>query len=188
MTPDTPTPDNLSRRSALGQFGMGLLALTGLTGGAGCGYTVGAPYTTDIRTVHVPTFQSSDYRRGYELQLTEAIQKQIQMRTPYRLAKEPGADTRLSGRIVSLNKRVPNLNLYRDSRELEMAMGIEVKWEDLRTGQVINQQTVPLAGNAAQLLGTSTFAPEPGQSLATGTQDLVNNLARQIVGLMEVPW
>jgi hypothetical protein len=38
------------------------------------------------------------------------------------------------------------------------------------------------------LLGSTSFAPEPGQSMATATQDTVNNLARQIVGLMEVPW
>lgn len=188
MLPHDQSPEHLSRRSALGQLGVGLLALTGMSAVSGCGYTVGAPYATDIRTVHVPTFQCSDYRRGYELQLTEAVQKQIQLRTPYRLTKEPGADTRLTGRIVSIDKRVPNQNKYDDPRELELSIGIEVKWEDLRTGQVINQQTVPLAGNAAQLLGNSTFAPETGQSLATGTQDTVNNLARQIVGLMEVPW
>ncbi len=188
MKPEPSSQESLSRRLALCQIGAGLLALAELTALSGCGYMVGAPYATNIRTVHVPTFQSADFRRGYELQLTEAVQKQIQMRTPYRLAKEPGADTRLTGRIVGIDKRVPNQNKYDDPRELELAIGIEVKWEDLRTGQIINQQTVPLAGNAAQLLGTASFAPEAGQSLATGTQDAVNNLARQIVGLMEVPW
>ncbi len=188
MTPHAHSLEPCSRRSALCQLGAGLLALTGLASGSGCGYTVGAPYATDIRTVHVPTFQCSDYRRGYELQLTEAVQKQIQQRTPYRLAKEPGADTRLTGRIVSIDKRVPNQNKFDDPRELELSIGIEVKWEDLRTGQVINQQTVPLAGNAAQLLGNTTFAPEAGQSMATATHETVNILARQIVDLMEVPW
>ncbi len=185
---DDPITPMYSRRSAVCQLGAGLLALSGLAGGTGCGYTVGAPYATDIRTVHVPTFLCSDFRRGYELQLTEAVQKQIQLRTPYRLAKEPGADTRLTGRIVSIDKRVPNQNRLDDPRELELSIGVEVKWEDLRSGRVINQQTVPLAGNAAQLLGNTSFAPEAGQSLATGTQETVSILARQIVELMEVPW
>lgn len=176
---------NLSRRSTLCR--LGVLAL-GLLGASGCGYTVGAPYAMDVRTVHVPTFQCSDFRRGYELQLTEAVQKQIQLRTPYRLAKEPGADTRLTGRIVSIDKRVPNQNRFDDPRELELSIGVEIKWEDLRTGQIINQQTIPMAGNVAQILGTTSFAPEAGQSLATATQDAVNNLARQVVGLMETPW
>jgi len=188
VIPHDQSLNSLSRRSALRQLGVGLLTSTALAALAGCGYTVGAPYATDIRTVHVPTFQCADFRRGYELQLTEAVQKQIQLRTPYRLAKEPGADTRLTGRIVSIDKRVPNQNKFDDPRELELSIGLEVKWEDLRTGQVINQQTVPLAGNAAQLLGTTTFAPEAGQSLATAKQEAVGILARQIVGLMEVPW
>ena len=188
MTPHYQLLNSLSRRSALRQLGVGLLTSTTLAALAGCGYNIGAPYATDIRTVHVPTFQCADFRRGYELQLTEAVQKQIQLRTNYRLAKEPGADTRLTGRIVSIDKRVPNQNKFDDPRELELSIGLEVKWEDLRTGQVINQQTVPLAGNAAQLLGTTTFAPEAGQSLATAKQDAVGILARQIVGLMEVPW
>ena len=179
---------HLSRRSALCQLGVSLLSLAPIAALSGCGYNVGAPYATNVRTVHVPTFQCSDYRRGYELQLTEAVQKQIQLRTPYRLAKEPGADTRLTGRIVSIDKRVPNVTKNDDPRELQLQVAIEVKWEDLRTGQILNQQTVPLAGNAAQLLGTSTFAPEAGQSLATSTQETVGILARQIVGLMEVPW
>ncbi len=174
-----------SRRSAILRLGVWALGLIGVSG---CGYTVGAPYAADVRTVHVPTFTCSDFRRGYELQLTEAVQKQIQLRTPYRLAKEPGADTRLTGRIVSIDKRVPNQNATDDPRELELSIGVEVKWEDLRTGQIINQQTIPMAGNAAQVLGTSSFAPEAGQSLATGTQDAVNNIARQVVGLMEIPW
>lgn len=188
MKTRVPNTNSLSRRSALCQLGVGLLALTKLATISGCGYTVGAPFANNVRTVHVPTFQCTDFRRGYEQQLTEAVQKQIQMRTPYRLAKEPGADTRLTGRIVGIDKRLTNQNKYDDPRELELALGVEVKWEDLRTGQVINQQTVPLAGNAAQLLGTASFAPEPGQSMATATQDTVNGLARQIVGLMEVPW
>ena len=188
MKPHIQSLNILSRRLALRQLGASLFALTGLSALPGCGYTVGAPFARDIRTVHVPTFQSADYRRGYELQLTEAVQKQIQLQTPYRLAKEPGADTRLTGRIVSIDKRVPNQNKYDDPRELQLSIGIEVKWEDLRTGQVINQQTVPLSGNAAQLLGTTTFAPEAGQSMATATQETVGILARQIVGLMEVPW
>ena len=109
MKPQALPLEILTRRSALRQLGVGLFALGGVTVLPGCGYTVGAPYATDIRTVHVPTFDCADYRRGYELQLTEAVQKQIQLRTPYRLAKEPGADTRLTGRIVSIDKRQYNI-------------------------------------------------------------------------------
>lgn len=154
----------------------------------GCGYTIGGAYGPEVRSVHVPTFHNETFRRGFELQLTEAVQKQIQMRTPYRLAREPGADTRLTGRIIGINKRVQNENRFDDPRELELEIAIEVTWTDLRNGQMLAQRQVPLNAQMAHAIVHTSFAPETGQSMATATQDAVDQLARQIVGLMEAPW
>jgi len=163
----------------------------------GCGYLVGSPYRTEIRTIHVPTFTNDAYqasygddgfRRGFELQLTEAVQNQIQTRTPFRLSKSSTADTRLTGRVVSVHKNVTNQNRYDDPRELELNLGVEVIWEDLRSGAILAQQTVPMNVQMAQAIVNTSFAPESGQSLATATQTAVNQMARQIVGLMETPW
>jgi hypothetical protein len=101
---------------------------------------------------------------------------------------EPGADTRLSGRLVSVSKRVTNQNQYDDPRELEVSIGVEVTWEDLRSGQVLAQQTVPVNAQVAQAVVNTSFAPETGQSLATGSQNAADQMARQIVSLMEAPW
>lgn len=164
---------------------------------SGCGYVVGSPYGAEVRTVHVPTFSNDAYqasynndgfRRGIELELTEAVQKQIQLRTPFRLVKEAGADTRLTGRLVSVNKRNSNQNRYDDPRELDLTIGVEILWEDVRSGQVLAQQTVPVSAHLAQSMVTTSFAPETGQSMATATQDAVTQMARQIVSLMEAPW
>jgi hypothetical protein len=148
---------------------------------------VGGAYAPEVTTVHVPTFGSDSYRRGFELQLTEAVQKQIQLRTPYRLAKPPEAQTRLEGRIISLDKRVENQNRFDDPRELELAMGIEVRWIDARSGQLLGAREIPLEPQTSTLVAQSSFAPETGQSLATATQQAVDQLARQIVGMMESP-
>jgi hypothetical protein len=173
-----------STHSTLAALGLaGLLVLL-----TGCGYMVGGAYAPEIHTVHVPTFTSDAFRRGFELQLTEAVQKQIKLRTPYRLAKPPHADTRLVGHIISIDKRVDNQTRFDDPRELELALAIEVRWENARTGQLLAQQDVPLAPNVAHLVAHSTFAPEPGHSLATATQQAVDQLAREIVGMMEAPW
>lgn len=154
----------------------------------GCGYVVGGAYAPEIRTVHVPTFTNETYRRGIELQLTEAVQKRIQDHTPYRLAPPYEADTRLVGRIIDIRKRVVNQNEYDDPRELEFQLAIEVRWEDARSGQVLATRDVPLDPNAAHLVSNPSFAPETGQSLATATQDAVDDLAREIVGMMEASW
>jgi hypothetical protein len=163
----------------------------------GCGYVVGSPYGPEVRTIHVPTFKndafrpsytSDGFRRGFELQLTEAVQNQIQTRTPFRLANSDQADTRLTGRVVNVNKSVANQNKYDDPRELELSLGVEVVWEDLRSGAILAQQVVPVDAKIAQAVVNTSFAPESGQSLATATQQAVDQMARQIVSLMESPW
>jgi hypothetical protein len=154
---------------------------------AGCGYMVGDSRAPEYRTVHVPMFTTESYRRGYEQQLTEAVQEQLQMRG-YRLAKPPVAETRLVGHIVSVDKRPVNQNKYDDPRELELAMAIKVRWEDTRTGQLLSSTVVPIDPLGAHAVTQATFAPETGQSLATATQASVDSLARQIVGMMEIPW
>lgn len=182
--PVTTQPEFCRRSKPLGQ----LWALCALLGLMGCGYVVGSPFRNDVRTVHVPVFQNDSMRRGIELQLTEAVQKRIQDRTPYRLAKAAYADTILTGKIVSIDKRPENQTSRDDPRELELSLVVSVRWEDRRTGQVLAERQIPIDAQYAQLMTQSSFAPETGQSLATATQDVTNQLAQEIVSLMEVPW
>jgi hypothetical protein len=154
----------------------------------GCGYMVGNNFARDVKTVSVPIFQNNSNRRGLEFQLTEAVQSEITKRTPYRLAKGADADTRLTGKIVSVSKNVLGETRYDDPRELQMTMMVEVKWEDLRTGQVLAQQEMPLSPDAIPMTSQSEMAPEVGQSLATAIDEAMQQMARKIVNLMETPW
>jgi hypothetical protein len=120
--------------------------------------------------------------------LTEAVHKEIQLHSPYRLTKAPEADTRLIGRIVEISKRVENQNRFDDPRELELDIAVEVRWEDARTGRLLATQQWPIEPNLSQAISQVSFAPEAGQSLATATQDAVDELARRIVALLEAPW
>ncbi len=159
-----------------------------LLAGAGCGYNVGAPFSPEIRTIHVPMFTSSSFRRGWELELTEAVQKEIQNRTHYRLSKEPFAQTRLTGRIIDINKNVVGENRFDDPRQLQVSLAVEITWEDLRTKQLLAQRTVPLDAQSAQLITNAELAPEAGQSLATAKAQIFSRMAKDIVDLMEVEW
>jgi hypothetical protein len=165
-----------------------LLCCLLITAACGCGYTVGGDFSPHIRSVHVPTFTSDDYRRGYEQQLTEAVQRQIQTETPYRLTSAEMADTILTGHIVGIEKRVSNQNEFDDPRELELNISIVVTWQDARTGEILAERQIALDPALAQLQSQISFAPEVGQSLATGTQDAVNQLARDIVSMMHAAW
>lgn len=154
----------------------------------GCGYIVGGPYDPQIRSVHVPTFTSDEFRRGIEFQLTEAVQKEIKQRTPYRLVNGPQADTVLRGHIVQIRKDVLGETAFDDPRELQYSIAVEVTWEDTRTGEVLAQRQIGLDAQTVHLIAHADFAPEVGQSLATATQQAVDRLAVQIVNLMEMPW
>jgi len=163
-----------------------LIALLSLSG---CGYIVGGPYRQDIRTVHVPIFRSSSFRRDVELQLTEAVHKEIQNQTHFRLARAGEADTRLTGRIVSIHKHALSESAQDDPRELQLNLTVEVTWEDLRGNKlVMPTKQIEIPPDVVRLLASSDFAPELGQSMATARQRAVNNLARQIVQLMQTPW
>ena len=171
----------LSRRALLASC-----VSTTLSGLAGCGYMVGGSFDMQVRSVEVPMFETKSFRRGIEVQLTEAVQKQIQLRTPFRVVK-CDADTRLSGRVIDLRKSVLGETRQDDPRELQVNLVVEVIWEDLRAGRILAEQQVPIGPELLSLRSQAEFAPEVGQSLATATQKSVEQLARQITNLLETP-
>lgn len=148
---------------------------------------MGRGFESKIQSVYVPIFTSQSDRRGLEFQLTEAVLKEIQDQTPFLIVDEPIADTKLIGKIVSTRKRVLGETRYDDPRELQMSLAVEVRWENLRTGEILAEKRVPISENAIQLIQRSEFAPEVGQSLATSYQQLVDGMAREIVEMMEAP-
>lgn len=149
---------------------------------------VGNGFNPDIKTVSVPIFENDTFRRGLEYQLTEAVQKRIQTGSPYRLARGNDADTRLTGRIVQTRKDVLGENANDDPRQLQFSIMVRVTWENLRTGEIIAQNEIPVAPEAVPLIAQAGFAPELGQSQATAIQTVVNQLAKQVVNMMEVTW
>ncbi|MBL4885583.1 MAG: hypothetical protein JKY95_13755 [Planctomycetaceae bacterium] len=155
---------------------------------SGCGYMVGGPYDPEIRSVHVPIFTSDLFRRDVHLELTEAVQKEIQSRTPFRLSSAENADTRLTGRLIEIRKDVLGETSFDDARQLQLSFAVEILWEDTQGGQLISKSSVPLDRKTHQLLSQSNFAPEIGQSYATAKHEAITQLARRIVDKMETPW
>jgi len=176
------------RRSALRAFVFAALGSAGLLSASGCGYHLGNAFPADVRTVYVPIFTSEDYRRGTEFQLTEAVQRQIQLRTNYRLVKSDTADTKLTGKIKSIRKNVQGMDRFDDPRQLQIQYAVDVTWEDLRTSRILAQNQVAIEPEMNHLFATGDMAPEVGQSLATATQEAIDKMARHIVDLMQNSW
>ncbi len=163
-------------------------AVLSLAGGC-AGYRFGTAglYRQDVRTVHVPVFESLSYRRDLGLRLTEAVIKELHRRTPFRVSDSPHADTVLRGRILSQTKRVLVENPFDEPRELGVDMVVQVQWVH-RDGTVLGQRTLNVPAVLVDLHQQARFVPEAGQSLATAQQQAIVQLAAQIVDLMELPW
>ena len=157
----------------------------------GCaGYQLGqrSLYRPDIRTVHVPVVQSDSYRRYLGERLTEAVVKQIELKTPYKVVGWDAADSVLSMRLVSDSKRVLFESAFDEPRDIETDFFVQVNWVDRRGDLMITQDNVPPAPLLLNIGQTATFVPEAGQSLATAQQEAIERLAEQVVGQMELAW
>ena len=157
------------------------LVCLGITGCAG--YQVGNQmlFRSDIRTVHVPVFESESYRRFLGQQLTESVIKQIERDTPLVIANPAFADSVLTGRLIQDRKRSRTLDRFGEPRVLQTEWFVEVDWVDRSGNSLMQRQRL-------RINGAEEFIPEGGQSLTTAQQDLVKKIARQIVGQMEMPW
>src|SRR5262245_17178092 len=104
------------------------------------GYTTKPQYPCNIHTVYVPIFKNLTLWRGLEFDLTRAVIREIEAKTPYKVVSSPdSADTELKGTIVSLNKNVINRNQLNEIREAETTLAVEITWKDLRTGEILSQ-------------------------------------------------
>jgi len=156
-----------------------------------------------IRTVYVPIFKNTTFTRGLEFDLTRAVVREIEAKTPYKVAAcREQADSELIGTITARNKLLINYNQLGEVREVQNTVTVELVWRDLRPGHAGEILSKPAAGPSGDPLvvkeGQNTptfvvqsqanFIPEIGQSAATGLQENVNRLAVQIVSMMEKPW
>ena len=152
------------------------------TTGCKC-YHLGNQYLfrSDIRTVHVAMFESDSFRRFLGQRMTEAVIKQIANNTPLTITEPALANSFLTGRITRDRKIVVGENISDEPRSLDVDWRLEVEWVD-RAG-------VPLFQRQSLRLDRSvTFIPEGGQTITTAQQQLIQQLARDIVGQMELPW
>lgn len=163
-----------------------LCALLSLLGCAS--YQIGNQtlYRPDIRTVHVPIFQSISFRQGFGERLTEAVIKQIELQTPYKVVCESDADSILSGRIVSESKTVLAEDINDVPRNIGTDLVAQVRWES-RAGDLLNENLIGLPP-ILQISQSSNLIPEGGQSVATAHQRAISQLAEQIVAQMHYPW
>jgi hypothetical protein len=164
-----------------------LALLIALPGCAGSQWGTDTLYPPDVRTVYVPMIESTSFRRNQGERLTEAVIKEIERVTPFKVVNSPDADSVLTATLISETKRITIESPTDEGRQLEVNYSLQVMWAD-RKGDLIQQEIIASAPEMAVLTHTGSFTPEVGQSLATAQQEAIRRIARQVVGLMEVPW
>lgn len=158
---------------------------------SGCaGYQIGhrSLYRTDIRTVYVPMFRSESFRRDLGERLTEAVVKEIELNTPYKVVQSADADSILSGVVLRDTKVVLGEDPNDNPRNIETDLLVEVNWYDRRGQFLMQGACFSLGPPGLTITENSYFIPEGGQSVATAHANAIQQLAEQIVNQMERPW
>ncbi len=151
------------------------------------GYTTKPNYDCSIHTVRVPIFKNRTFRQGIEFDLTRAVVREIEQKTPYKVVgPDADADTELTGTIVSYIKSTLNENPLNEIREQETDLTVEVTWRNLRTGEYLSNPKKPNSASGPPLpplpgagpisvapgvvaLGAVSAPTAPGASVATLT-------------------
>ncbi|TWT74563.1 hypothetical protein Pla123a_33870 [Posidoniimonas polymericola] len=148
----------------------------------------GSLYAPDVHTVYVPMIESESFRRDLGERLTEAVCKEIEQKTPFKVVGDPSADSVLTIRLRPDARRVVAEDGLDQARYLENELSAEVSWINRRRLPIMPSQSMPLPGGLTEVQESSLLIPAAGQTVASQQQAAIHRLAEQIVGLMEEPW
>ena len=200
------------------QRGGALLAVVAacLLGLSGCtsdghfsvlGYSSRPNYDPGLRTIYVPIAQNVSYRQGLEFELTRAVIREIEQKSPMKVVScRERADTALEMKVLNRPKMVILPNQLNEVRDAEVQILVEVVWRDLRPGHCgdiltnpkrYDPNELPLPGDlpaqapkAVPLLLTpsASYQPELGGNTVTAEKQAIDRAAVQIRSMMELSW
>lgn len=160
----------------------------------GCaGYRSGAEslYAPDVATVYVPMVESDSMRRDLGERLTEALVKEIELKTPFKVVASPNADSLLVVTLRSDRRTVQAEDQFDNPRVFAGELFAEASWMNRRRLPLAPTRSIevpPGFGDAVGVSQQTPFIPEAGQTIASHQQKMIARLAEQIVGVMEEPW
>lgn len=148
----------------------------------------GSLYAPDVHTVYVPMIESQSFRRDLGERLTEAIAKEIELKTPFKVVGDPSADSVLTVRLHNDVRRVVAEDGLDQARLMDNLLYADVSWINRRRLPIVPAQSMPLPGGLIDVQQSTPLMPAAGQTVASQQQLAIQRLAEQIVGLMEERW
>ncbi len=149
---------------------------------AGC-YRHEGLYDEQYRSVYVPIFENQTFYRGAEMDVTEALIKEIELRTPYKTTRSAVADTELIGTIRSIEQR--RVNRRADIgvvQEVEISIIVDWEWKDVRSGEVIRSR------RGFESLGRFVPTSPVGEVYDNAQHVAASRMARDITTAMQADW
>lgn len=147
-----------------------------------------ALFPPGIQTVHVPIVRNITFRHDLGVRLTEALVREIELRTPYKVTADPSADSTLRCEMIGETKRVLTETNADYPRALDAAVQVRAAWTDRQGRLLLSNSIVPTDDLSILFSQDERFVPEAGQSLDTAMQKAIEDLAGRIVSQMEARW
>ena len=160
-----------------------LCALVASCAVVGCGYAHEPLYPQDVRTVAVPILNNRGHYRNVEEDVTEALIKEIELRTPYKVVSPDQADTQIRATITDVDQgRMSRSREGGMPQENEFIIRASFQWQDLRSGRTLRSRS--------GLTATGRYVParEIAEPYQVAQHDAAERLAQQIVAAMGDDW
>ena len=173
---DTQNKSWVLLRALLQVIGLTLLLHNiGCASDSSSGYASGALYSKKYRTVAVPIFKNSSPDRAIPFQLEDALVKEFESTTPYKITAEGRADTILRGTISSVD-------LSMLTEEMALKVTVNFEWIDMKTGK-------PIISRADFQSSAVFVASLPNnQPIDLARFAVAQQLARDIVASLQGEW
>lgn len=146
------------------------------------GYSFSPTIEGRARTVRVDIFDNYTFSKGAEVELTEAIIKELQRSTNLKVARD-AADTSLTGVVRSVTmKQVARDSVTGLVDQLSIKIAVDFEWKDSRTGAV-------LVGRK-NFSAVDTFVPAQGtgEPIEMGRRTATQRLAQDLVAELRSAW
>jgi hypothetical protein len=163
------------------------IALSGCAGVSFLGYTTHGLYAEHIRTVSVPIFKNTGFRRDVEFKLTQEVVRELE-RVGFKVVSSERADVELLGTLNDFAKLGFGLDGYTNPRGGMLMMYANVRYVERKTGRVLQEGEIKVDPANYTLQSTDTFLIDVAQSMATAEDRAIKDLAKNIVALLQTPW
>jgi hypothetical protein len=160
-----------------------LLLLSACASDPTLGYSSASTFPAQYSTIAIDIFENESFSRDIEFELADALVKEVEARTPYKVTPGARADTLLTGRITRVElDQLSKSKLTGLGEEVVLAVTVDFTWTNARTGEVIEERQ--------GFTGHALFLPSApsGEPIELAEFGVVQGLARDIVGELRADW